>query len=127
VSEVWQSIASQIPVVVALALLILQLRKSEAEERRARHEDWQEFIKSRDDKWQTFLAGVQVVNSAVHASLVKELEAVGKQMIAVTIQMQVVQVAVERFAAIQECNTSELRYFLKEYPLKDDDKQQSHT
>lgn len=124
-TEVWQQIATQLPVVAAMALLILQLRKSETEERRARHENWQAFLKARDEQWQEFLIGVQNKTDAVHALLINELVAVGKQMQAVTAQMQAVQLSVERFAAIQECNTTEMREFLRRY-RPDDDQQPRH-
>ena len=116
---VWTEIARQLPYVAAVILLILLLRKYEVEERRVNCSNWQTFLEERDERWQEFLVGMQKTSDVVHSSLVNELVAVSKQMQVVTAQLQAVQVTVEKFATIQECNTTEMREFIRSHSPKD--------
>lgn len=127
--DVWSLIATQIPAAVAIALLVLQMRKSEGEERHANTEKWQAFLKQRDEQWQAFLSQVQKLEETVIASLIGQMCAVGKQMEAVTAQMHAVQVSVEKFAAQQEYATAELRAFMQKYEdeHRNDNKQSDYS
>ena len=123
-NEVWQQIAIQIPIVAAMALLILQLRKLESGERASRDEKWQAFLAerdkhnregglereklrieaqdARDEQWRACLTGMSETNKAVNTMLIAQLETLGTQMQAVLTQMQAVQVSVERARAREE-------------------------
>lgn len=113
--ELWAKLAVELPLVVGLALLILQLRKSETEERQSRDAQWQEFLAQRDEQWQTFLNGMQQAYEVLNASLLKEMGVVNSQMQAVTTQMQAVQISLERVLLAQGWTNEELRmYFNRE-------------
>lgn len=128
-TDVWSLIATQIPAAVAIALLVLQMRKSESEERHANTDKWQAFLKQRDEQWQAFLTTYGKLEETVIGSLIGQMCAVGKQMEAVTAQMQAVLVAVEKFATMQEYATAELRSLMTKYEgaePKNDNQQPRH-
>jgi len=129
-TDVWISIATQIPYVAALALVVLLLRRSETEERHANQENWQAFLVGREEKWQTYLTGMQNATNAVNTALINELSTVSKQMQAVTMQVLAVQVAVEHFSALQEYNTNEMREmreFMRKNKGSNDNQQPRNT
>ena len=110
--EVWAQVAIQIPIVVAMALLILQLRKLETAERKARDDQWQAFLadreklrleaqEARDEQWRSCLTSISDTNKAINATLIAQLDGLSTQMQAVFTQMQAVQISVERTHAVE--------------------------
>ena len=122
-AEVWAGLAEQIPFAVAIILLVLLLRKSEVEERHASIENWQAFLTQRDSQWQGFLTGAQKANDVVIATMVGQMEAVGKQMEAVSVNLQDVRTSIDHFGTVQEYMCAEMREFLKRHDTEETKKE----
>jgi hypothetical protein len=105
-------VATQIPIVVALALLILQLRKSETEERLVRDEGWKLFLKQRDEQHEIFFDGIRDGHVVMNATILKELNGVSMHMQAVTVQMQAVNISLERLSMTQDHSIEEMKGYI---------------